>query len=294
MKAYLTLAAATAITLTTAPAFAQGSAEQQQSSQRDRVGAIFRALFGEQFGGTSSIDAQWAAGQMPLTRQQSQFQTRVDAEVRSGRFDQTTAARLRSDYAALVQLETQYGADRRFTTQERTELAERYRAVTETFTAGGYANSETTAMAVVADGRAEFGRRVDAAVTARRISRTQGTRLKADYSVAVQLEVGYLRDGVISDSERDDLDSRLDALDVRLGDVNFAAAAITSRSRLDAIGRALPSSGLSAAAQAQLRVQHGDLSRLDAAYAQLSPTADDRAYLDRRLTDLEIRARVRR
>ena len=118
--------------------------------------------------------------------------------------------------------------------------------------------------------------------------------MKADYSVAVQLEVGYLRDGVISDSERDDLDSRLDALDVRLGDVNFAAAAITSRSRLDAIGRALPSSGLSAAAQAQLRVQHGDLSRLDAAYAQLSPTADDRAYLDRRLTDLEIRARVRR
>lgn len=293
MKLYITLVVATAITFTITPAFAQGSAEQQ-SSQQDRVGAIFGALFGDRFGGTSSIDAQWAAGQMPLTRQQDQFETRVDGEVRSGRLDQTTAVRLRSDYAALVQLETQYGADRRFTIQERTELADRYRALTDTLAAGGYADNEIAATAVVADGRAEFGRRVDAAVSARRISRTQGKRLKADYSAAVQLEVGYLRDGVISDSERDDLDSRLDALDVRIGDVNFGAAAATPRSRLDAIGRALPSSGLSTAAQAQLRVEHGDLSHLEAAYAQLSPTADDRAYLDRRLTDLETRARLRR
>ena len=293
MKAYFTLAAATAMTLTSGVVFAQASTEQQ-SSQRDRVGAIFGALFGDRFGGASSIDAQWAAGQMPLTRQQSQFQTRVDTEVRSGRLDQATAARLRSDYAALVEIEAEYGADRRFNTQERAELADRYRALTETLAAGGYADNETAATAVVADGRAEFGRRVDAAVTARRISRTQGTRLKADYSAAVQMEVGYLRDGVISESERDDLDSRLDALDVRLGDVSFSAPAITLRSRLDAIGRALPSSGLSGAAQTQLRVEHGDLARLEAAYAQLSPTADDRAYLDRRLTDLEARARVRR
>lgn len=293
MKAYFPLVAASAIALTIVPAFAQTSTEQR-SSQRGRVGEIFGALFGDRFGGTSSIDAQWAAGQMPLTRQQGQFETRVDAEVRSGRLDQTTAARLTSDYAALVQLESRYGADRRFTTQERTELADRYRALTDTLAAGSYADNEIAATAVVADGRAEFTRRVDAAVTARRISRTQATRLKADYAAAVQLEAGYLRDGVISDSERDELDSRLDALDVRLGDVSFGASAITSRSRLDAIGRALPSSGLSAAAQAQLRVEHGDLSRLEAAYSQLSPTADDRAYLDRRLTDLEARARVRR
>ena len=181
-----------------------------------------------------------------------------------------------------------------FSIQERSDLAERYRALTDTLTAGGYANNEAIATTVVADGRVEFVRRVDSAVAARRISRTQGTRLKADYSTLVQLEAGYLRDGSVSDAERDDLDSRLDALDVRLGDVNFGATPVTPRARLDAIGRALPSSGLSTVAQVQLKVELGDLSRLDAAYEQLNATADDRGYLNRRLTDLETRARVNR
>ena len=291
MKRYFTLAAMVA--LIPGSVIAQTSTSQQMS-QQDRLGAIFGALFGDRSGGTSSIDAQWAAGQMPLLRQQSQFQARVDTEVRSGRVDQTTAARLKSDYAALVRLETDYGADRRFSIQERSDLAERYRALTDTLTAGGYANNDAIATTVVADGRVEFARRVDAAVAARRISRTQGTRLKADYSTLVQLEAGYLRDGSVSDAERDDLDSRLDALDVRLGDVNFGATPTTPRSRLDAIDRALPSSGLSTVAQAQLKVELGDLSRLEAAYEQLNATADDRAYLNRRLTDLEARARVKR
>ena len=291
MKRHLSLAAATALTCVAAPVFAQSTTQQTQGS---RLGEIFGALFGDRFGGTTSIDAQWAAGQMPLTRQQAQFQTRIDAEVRSGRVDQNTAARLRADYADLVQLEMEYGSDRRFTSQERAELTERYRAVTDTLTAGGYADNGTTTTAVVADGRAEFLRRVDAAVSARRISRTQGTRLRSDYAALVQLETSYLRDRSISASERDDLEARLDALDERLGDVGFGGAATTPRSRLDTIGRALPSSGLSITAQNQLRVEHGDLMRLDMAYSRSTPTADDRAYLDRRLSDLEVRARVRR
>ena len=132
--------------------------------------------------------------------------------------------------------------------------------------------------------------------SARRVSRTQGTRLKADYAAAVQVEAGYLNDGVISDRERSDLDTRLDALDVRLGDANYATAAPTAtpRSRLEAIGRAVPSSGLSSSAQTQLRVEQEDVSRLEAAYARLNASAEDKAYLERRLTDLETRAKVRR
>jgi hypothetical protein len=110
------------------------------------------------------------------------------------------------------------------------------------------------------------------------------------------VEAGYLRDGVLSSREREDLDERLDALDVRVGDVAYqgGTTVVTPRARLDAIARALPSSGLSSSAQAQLRVEHEDLSRLELAYARISATADDRAYLDRRLTELEARARVRR
>lgn len=98
----------------------------------------------------------------------------------------------------------------------------------------------------------------------------------------------------LSESERGDLDARLDSLDARLGDVSYATTALSPRARLAAISGAVPSSGLSTAAQAQLRVEVEDLSRLEAAYARLTVSADERAYLDRRLGDLEARARVRR
>jgi hypothetical protein len=58
--------------------------------------------------------------------------------------------------------------------------------------------------------------------------------------------------------------------------------------------RLVTDSGLSAAAQAQVRVEAGDLIRLDAAYARTTPSSDDRNYLERRIVDLETRARVRR
>ena len=289
MKKYAILAAGAALTLATGPIYAQTSTEQ--TNPRDRIGAILGTIFGDRQGDTTSIEAQWAAGKTPLATQRVQFESRVDTEVRSGALSQATATRLKSDYAALVQLEARYGADRRFTTQERTDLADRYGDLTQILTTGD-AGGAIAVTAAVAEGRAEFERRVNAAVAARRITRTQGTRLKADYAAAVQVEAGYLRDGMISEREQDDLDSRLDALDARLGDT--AVTALTARERLDAIARALPSSGLSAAAQAQLRVEHEDLSRLEAAYARLNVSAADQAYLERRLIDLETRARVRR
>jgi hypothetical protein len=43
-----------------------------------------------------------------------------------------------------------------------------------------------------------------------------------------------------------------------------------------------------------LRVEQEDLSRLAAAYERLTPSADERAYLERRVSELETRAKVRR
>jgi hypothetical protein len=292
MKKYAVLTALAAMSFVSSPASAQASTSQQ-SSQRNPLEAILGAIFGDRQGGTASLEAQWSAGRTPLTNQRSQFESRVDAEVRSGSLAQATGAQLKSDYLALVQLEARYGADRRYTAQEQADLAARYGDLTNVLAVGGYADGNVSAIAVVADGRTEFNRRVDAAVSARRLSRTQGTRLKSDYSAVIQLEAGYLRDGVFSVAEQSDLDARLDALDVQVGDTSFAAP-ITPRSRLDAIARALPSSGLASAALNQLRVEHEDLSRLEAAYARINVSAEERAYLDRRLADLESRARVRR
>ena len=300
MKKIAFLLATAAMAIPAVPAVAQTSTSQ---STRDRLGDLLGTIFGRGVGANTSIDAQWAAGRTPITNQRAQFESRVDAEVRAGNLDRNTGQRLTSDYYALAQLEGRYGSDGRFTTQERAELTSRYNALTQVLANGGYADngyqagensSGGYATSQVADGRADFERRVDAAVAARRVTRTQGTRLKADYASAVQLETDYLRDGALSTFERDDLDTRLDALDSRLGNVGYQATPLTARSRLTAITSALPYSGLSTAMQAQLRIEVEDITRLEAAYSRLTVSADERAYLERRLSELEARVRPRR
>lgn len=289
MKTQLFLAAA-ALAFTAAPASAQTTA----TTGSDRIGQILGQIFGFGNNADASLDGQWTAGRTPLANQRAQFDARIDADVRSGALSLTSAARLKADYAELVALEARYGYDGRFTAAERADLSARYDGLTQTLTAGGYADPAVPARAEVSEGRAAFDARVNAAVTARRLTRAAGTRLKADYYAAVQVEAGYLRDGVLTEAERDDLDNRLDALDLRVGDVAWTAATLTPRARLDAIARAVPTSGLTVAGRTQLLIEHGDLLRLEAAYARLTPTAEERAYLERRLAELEVRARVQR
>lgn len=289
MKTVTALLAASAFALSAVPA-------QAQNSTRDRISSILGQLLGtptQTTGATASVDAQWAAGQMPLANDQAQFEAQVDAAVRGRRITQATGTRMKADYLALVQLEARYGADRRFTTAERSDLTARYNALATAVAAGAYTDDQTAITSVV-DGQAEFNRRVDAAVAARRLSRTQATRLKSDYAALVRTESNYLNDGVLSVQEQDDLDQRLDALDVRVGDVAYGPAQQTPQQRLDAIANALRTLPATAQAQAQLRVEHGDLTRLAAAYARLTTTAEERAYLESRLVDLETRARLRR
>ena len=104
---------ATAAFLATASTAAAQTTTQndQQSRQQDRINSIFGALFGDRSGSTGSLESQWASGRTPLANQRTQFDSRIDSDVRSGALDQRTAARLKTDYAELVQLELRYGAD---------------------------------------------------------------------------------------------------------------------------------------------------------------------------------------
>lgn len=288
--------AAGAFILAPGAAMSQSGSTEQSTTQQDRVGAILGTLFGDRLGVSTSIEGQWAAGRKPLATQRTQFHTRIDADVRSARLTERNGTRVKAEYDELVALEARYGADGRFTTQERTELGDRYGALTQALTDGGYADDDDVADRLsVAEGRAEFEQRVDASVSARRLSRTQATQLKRDYAALIQVEATYARDGV-SDREREDLDARLDALDARVGDTAFGGGPVVldNRTRLSNIDSALRTSGLSALLQAQVRVEAGDLMRLDAAYARATPSSDDRSYLERRIVDLETRARVRR
>lgn len=294
----LLLAAAASAALIATPAAAQSSS----TSVGDRIGQILGTIFGTGTTANTSLDAQWRAGRRPLSDQRAQFDSRVDAEVRSGVLTSAMGVQLKRDYFTLVDLEWRYGQDGQFSAAERQELANRYSALTQALNSGGdyvYDRNDDDAVEeeryYVRDGRAEFDRRVDNAVATRRVTRAAGRRLKADYAALITTESNYLRDGVLSSYERDDLDSRLDRLEDRIGDgAGGVGAVLTPRARLDAILRALPSAGLTTTARARLLVEHGDLLRLEAAYARLTPTTEERAYLERRLADLELRARVSR
>lgn len=289
--------AAGALMLSAAPALAQtpyGSG--QQSPQDERIGAILGALFGDRLGVSTSLEADWGRGRRPLANQRTQFESRLTADVRSGALSSSSADRLRTEYDDLVQLEARYTADGRVTTQERADLVTRYREFSQRVEAGGGYDDEQGA---VAAGRAEFETRVDAAVRARRLTRTEGTRLKADYQALIDVEAGYLRDGRITRQEQSDLDSRLDALDARVGDGPSGGTGggyQDNRTRLSNIERAVSSSssGLTRAEAADILVEHGDLVRLEAAYTRTQPSSDDRAYLERRIGELETRARIGR
>ncbi|WP_426020044.1 hypothetical protein [Brevundimonas sp. DWR2-3-1b1] len=286
----LALVATTALTLAAGAAAAQ---TQYPSTTQDRLGAVVGALFGDRLG-LSAMDQAWLRGGRPLRDGQSQFSTRVDASLRAGSVSSSAATRLRSDYTALVDLETRYAADG-INTQERADLNARYTALTQTLQSGASDYEETD---TVAQGRAAFNARVDAAVTARRLTRTEATRLKTDYQALIQIETRYNADGAINATERADLDARLDALDLRVGDGPAGAtpaANLTARARLTNLETTLTaaerSGAVTRAEAADIRVEAGDLARLDAAYTRTSPSADDTAYLSRRIGELETRAR---
>lgn len=266
------------------------SAQTTTTTTRDRIGQILGNLLGVGNSANSTLDGQWRAGRLPLGNQRADFTARVDSDVRTGLMTQATGARLKADYAALIDLEARYGSDGSFSTTERNDLTARYNALLQVLADHRYSDN-VVSRAEVSEGQSDFNRRVEAQVSARKLTRTAGTRLKNDYAALTQVENGYLRDGTLTEVERDDLDARLDALDVRVGDVAYATP-VTLKSRLDAIARAIPVSGLSAAARTQLLVEHGDLLRLEGAYSRLTATAEERAYIEQRLANLETRARV--
>lgn len=289
----LALIATTAATVFAGSAAAQTSTSGQ--TNQDRLGAVVGALFGDRLG-LSAMDQAWLRGARPLSEARTQFTSRVDASLRSGAISSSAATRLRADYDALVTLESQYAGDGRFSTEERADLNTRYTTLTQTLDAGaaGYGDANQ-----VAQGRADFEARVDAAVAARRITRLQATQLKTDYQSLIQVETGYQADGSISAAERTDLDTRLDALDARVGDgpagqtPTTRPATIQSRlSSLDAaVTTAERSGSVTRAEAADIRVELGDLVRLQAAYGRYAATADDTAYLERRVGELETRVR---
>lgn len=288
MSSLKTFTAVAAFALALSPA----SGALAQSSNQERFGQVLEALLGQ----GSSLDARWQRGERPLSAAQGQFQARLDSDVRAGAMSPGAADRLRGDFSNLVMLENQYAADGRFTAQERADLSDRYGVITQRLGQPGEADADTGPS--VADGRADFEARVNAAVSSRRITRTQASRLRADYLALIQLEATNARDG-ISAREREDLDARLDALDERLGDGPQAPAqTVSARTRLayilSDVAAGERSGALTRTEAMEIRATQGDLAHLEAAYGRMTASAEDNAYLLRRIGEVEARVRTNR
>lgn len=216
--AALTLAAAGVASAQTPYSATPYSQPSQEPSQGGRVlEAILGTLFGQ---GQTTLDSEWSRGRRPLYNQSTQFEARVEAGSRDGSLSRRQAERLRGDYADLVALETRYAADGRFTTAERSDLNTRYSDLTRRLDSledddnngGGYDRWEP-----LYGQTAAFDARVAAALRARDITRTESTRLRADFQALVRLEAQYDRDGLDA-RERQDLEARYADLNRRVGD----------------------------------------------------------------------------
>ena len=128
----------------------------------------------------------------------------------------------------------------------------------------------------LADQRAAFSARVDLAVRDRRLTRTEGTRLRTDFDALVRLESDYRRDG-LSAREQQDLTTRLADLDRRVGDVAYDG------------GYGYDPRAAEIEARIVAGERSGQISRSEAARLR-----DELRDLTRRWADLEARVGLRR
>ena len=248
------------------------------------IGALFGAVFGNSFGNDQQIEDDYNQGRRPLYERRADLDARIEAGLRDGSISRTEAARLRSDYAGLVQLETRYAADGRLTLDERSDLRDRYRALSQRVGdardddgyAGGGGYDDGYDGRPLSEQRSAFIARVDRALRDRRISTTEAGRLRMDFDALVRLETGYRRDG-LSDRERQDLTTRLADLDRRIGD----------GSRDGGYG----GDGRAVALEARITAgeRNGSISRTEAARLR-----EELRDLTRRWAELEARVQIRR
>ena len=251
---------------------------QAQGQPGDVFGALLGALFGVQTAdqGDQVLDEDWSRGRRPLYQRRADLDARINAGVRDGSISRYEADRLRADYDALVQLETRYAADGRMTTTERRDLRDRYRALSQRVGDERQDADAGYGWQPLADQRAAFGARIDAAVRNRDLTRSEGSRLRADFDALVRLEADYRRDG-LSSREQQDLATRLADLDRRVGDTGYDGGYGYDPRAAEIEARILAGE------------RNGSISRSEAARLR-----EELRDLTRRWADLEARVSVRR
>lgn len=258
---------------------------QTQAAPGGVIGALLGAVFGDTFGDNRRVEDDYSQGRRPLYERRADLDARIDAGVRDGSLSRTEATRLRVDYNGLVELESRYAADGRLTTQERDDLRNRYRALSQRVGEdrrdgdgydSGYGDDDGYGWRPLADQRTAFDARLNMGLRDRRLSRTEAIRLRSDFDALVRLEADYRRDG-LSIREQQDLTARLADIDRRVGDVVYDG------------GYAVDPRGAELEARITAGERSGQISRTEAARLR-----EELRDLTRRWAELEARVQIRR
>lgn len=297
---FLSTAAAVTLLMATVTSAQQQYQAPNQAPQGNFLEQLFGNVFGNNQAAEQTLESDWNQGRRPFEQRREQLEARIDAAVRDGALSRNEADQMRREYEDIVRLEAQYSANGPMQPQERSDLRSRYRALSQRV---GYQNQNNGQYAgqsgyqsddrwqPLAQQNGMFEQRLSEAVRNRRISQAGATRLRIDWRELGQLEQRYQYNGI--DAREDaDLRARYAQIDRNMGGMlasGFGNDRNTQRwaqmeTRLAAAQRA---GRMNAAQSAHMRAQLGDLQRLDAAYARIGYSAEQRSYLMRRYGELD-------
>lgn len=286
------MAAASGALMLSTGALAQVQGQPQQQPD------ILQQLLGSMFGNSpqaseQTLESDWNQGRRPFGQRREQLDARIDAAVRNGEISRGEADQMRREYDDIVRLEEQYTADGNVSPQQRDDLRNRYRALSQRVGNSNYGQAGSQQ-----DGRwqplssrtNEFEQRINLGLRNRTLTQAEATRLRNDWRALAQVEANYQRGGLDS-REQADLWARYNTIDNRLvssvggfGSDRNPARWTQLETRLATTER---NGRISRNDAVMVRAQLSDLARLDAAYASNGFSADERTYLTRRWTDLD-------
>lgn len=282
------------LAMVTVPAAAQ---TQSQPGQNSVLGNLLGNIFGTGTTADQTLERDFDQGRRPFALRRDALEARIAESVASGAISRRDADAIRDEYDDIVDTEARYAVGGGITVDERRELRGRYRALVERLddgrgpSQGGAQGPDQPAdrSGSIGAQRADYEVRIATALRQRRISLAESQRLRNDLQTLVQVEAAYRRDGLDA-RERADLATRLTAFERRLGVAGVGNDTASQWARLEVRIAAGERNGRIARRDAaHLRTEIGDLTRLDAAYRVNGLSADERAYLGRRLAEVEAR-----
>ncbi len=279
------------------PAVAQGQQSYGQQQQGGILGQLLGAVFGQsQQASEQALESDWNQGRRPFEQRRATLDARIDAAVRDGSIGRREADELRREYDEIVRLESQYTVDGSASTQQRSDLRSRYRALSQRVGGPGGSSAygenpqNTGRWEMLATRAGGFEQQVTAGLRSRDLTQAEAMRLRSEWRTLSQLEATYQREG-LDQREQSDLWARYNDLTRRAGGEDSWNGDRNPVDRWSAMGRRLDSSEqngrLTRNEAVQVRAQLSDLARLEAAYAARGYNAEQQVYLNRRHGELD-------